>query len=135
MTSAPWISRPPPGTVRLSGGRPFPPGDAAMFTLQTAPQRLCDGIGRRDFLTVGGLGALGLALPATARAAPASPGARLPGFGRARRCVLLFLTGGPPQLDTWDLKPDAPAEIRGELTPIATSVPGIRVSELLPRLA
>src|SRR5262249_20838430 len=56
-------------------------------------------------------------------------------FGRAKRCLLLFLTGGPPQHDTWDLKPDAPAEVRGELKPIATSVPGLRVSELFPRLA
>jgi hypothetical protein len=57
------------------------------------------------------------------------------GFGRAKRCILLFLTGGPPQLDTWDLKPDAPAEVRGELRPIATCVPGIRICELFPRLA
>jgi hypothetical protein len=56
-------------------------------------------------------------------------------FGRARRCILLFLTGGPPQHDTWDPKPDAPAEIRGELRPIATSVAGIQISELFPRLA
>jgi hypothetical protein len=49
--------------------------------------------------------------------------------------VLLFLTGGPPQLDTWDMKPDAPVEIRGELQPIATNVPGIQVSELFSRLA
>jgi hypothetical protein len=56
-------------------------------------------------------------------------------FGRAKRCVLLFLTGGPPQLDTWDPKPDAPEQIRGALKPIATNIPGIQISELLPRLA
>ncbi len=56
-------------------------------------------------------------------------------FGRAKRCLLLFLTGGPPQHDTFDLKPDAPAEIRGELKPIATTVPGVQISELFPRLA
>ncbi|MBX9585399.1 MAG: DUF1501 domain-containing protein [Gemmataceae bacterium] len=82
---------------------------------------------------MGGLGALGLSWPALLRAAPA--GAGDPSFGRARRCVLLFLTGGPPQHDTWDPKPDAPAEIRGELKPIATAVPGIRFSELFPCLA
>jgi hypothetical protein len=86
----------------------------------------CDGVSRRVFLTAAA--ALGLA-----RTAPAGPSPD--GFGRARRCLLLFLTGGPPQLDTWDLKPDAPAEVRGELKPIATNVPGVRVSELLPRLA
>jgi hypothetical protein len=77
---------------------------------------------------------LGLNLPRllAARHAPAH---RPPGFGRARRCLLLFLTGGPPQLDTFDPKPDAPVEIRGELKPIATRAPGLRFSELCPRLA
>jgi hypothetical protein len=77
------------------------------------------------------VGALGLAWPPGAPAAP--PGGH--GFGRARRCVLLFLTGGPPQTDTFDPKPEAPAQVRGELRPIATAVPGVRVSELFPRLA
>src|SRR5262245_20726345 len=104
-----------------------------MLQIQGNPRRLCDGLSRRTFLHVGGLGGLGLALPTLLRAA----GARADGtgFGRAKRCLLLFLTGGPPQLDTWDLKPEAPAEIRGELRPIATAVPGIRVSELFPRTA
>src|SRR5262245_21420987 len=83
------------------------------------------GATRRCFLRAGAAGCL--ALPALLRAAPARP--------RARRCLLLFLTGGPPQHDTFDLKPDAPAEVRGELKPIATNVPGIRISELCPRLA
>ena len=56
-------------------------------------------------------------------------------FGRAKRCLFLFLTGGPPQLDTWDLKPAVPEKIRGELKPIATNVPGTQISELFPRLA
>jgi hypothetical protein len=99
------------------------------------PQRLCDGLARREFLRLGALGGFGLSLPTLWRSTAA---AREPGqgtFGRARRCVLLFLTGGPPQHDTWDLKPQAPAEIRGELQPVATNVPGIRISELFPRLA
>jgi hypothetical protein len=55
--------------------------------------------------------------------------------GRAKACILLFMGGGPPQMDTFDLKPDAPAEVRGEFPPIATSVPGTQISSLLPRLA
>ncbi|HYH69191.1 MAG TPA: DUF1501 domain-containing protein [Urbifossiella sp.] len=87
---------------------------------------------RRGFLRVGAVG--GLALPGLLRAAHA-PTTPAPGFGRARRCVLLFLTGGPPQHDTFDPKPDAPAEVRGELKPIATRAVGLRFSELCPRLA
>ena len=89
---------------------------------------------RRAILRAGGLGAAGLLLVDwfTAKAATHSS---LDGFGRAKRCLLLFLTGGPPQLDTFDLKPEAPAEVRGELRPIATNVPGIRIGELCPRLA
>jgi len=56
-------------------------------------------------------------------------------FGRAKRCLLVFLNGGPSQLDTFDMKPDAPAEIRGELHSIPTNVSGLRVSELLPKMA
>jgi hypothetical protein len=106
-----------------------------MLAIRGAPQRLCDGIQRRDFLRLGAIGSLGLSLPGLLRGTEIrsqTPGAH---FGRARRCLLLFLTGGPPQLDTWDLKPDAPAEYRGELKPIATSVPGIHISELFPHLA
>src|SRR5207237_239690 len=65
------------------------------------------------------------------RAASAPAGER----GRTRSVILVLLTGGPSQLDTLDMKPDAPAEIRGEFQPIATSVPGIHVCEHLPRLA
>lgn len=88
---------------------------------------------RRDFLRLGTIGALSLPeiLRARADQAKHSHG----GFGRARRCVLLFLTGGPPQHDTWDPKPAAPERIRGEFQPIATSVPGIHVCESFPRLA
>jgi hypothetical protein len=96
-------------------------------------QRLCDGLPRRDFLRLGTLGALSSCLSSGVAASAISD--RLPGFGRARRCVLLFLTGGPPQHDTFDPKPDAPAEIRGELQPIATRTAGIRFTELFPRLA
>lgn len=105
-----------------------------MLTIQGKSSLLCDGLRRRDFLQVGGIGSLGLGLPQLLRAAP-NEASNDPFFGRAKRCVLLFLMGGPPQLDTWDLKPHAPAEIRGELRPISTVVPGIQISELFPALA
>src|SRR6516165_12038533 len=106
-----------------------------MLSIQGPRQRLCEGIRRRDFLRLGALGGVGLSLPgllqAVAHTLAPGPG----GFGRARRCVLLFLTGGPPQLDTWDPKPLAAVEYRGELQPIATTVPGIHFSELFPHMA
>jgi hypothetical protein len=85
---------------------------------------------RRDWLRLGGLGAFGLSLPALLRAGESAR--RQPA---ARSCVLFLLHGGPSQLDTWDLKPDAPDNIRGEFKPIATTVPGLRICEHLPRLA
>lgn len=91
---------------------------------------------RREVLRLGGLGMLGLSLPALmdgrARAAPET----LPeAFGRAKSCIFLFMWGGPAQHDTWDLKPDAPVEIRGEFSPISTRVPGIQICEHFPQLA
>src|SRR5438067_6262747 len=100
--------------------------------------RCCDGITRRDLLRIGGLGAAGLMLPDLLRAQGLSkvvPLASSPKFGSAKRCILLFMSGGPPQQDTFDLKPDAPAEIRGEFKPIKTNVPGIEISEMFPKLA
>lgn len=98
--------------------------------------QLCDGFTRREWLRLGGLSCLGLSLPRLLAAAPrqAAPGT-LATFGRAKACILLFLAGGPPQHETFDPKPDAPAEIRGPFHPIATNVPGIRFCELLPRTA
>ena len=105
-----------------------------MLSLTGKTRRLCDGIGRRDFVRVGTIAGLGLSLGDLPAASQPYPGAD-PAFGRAKRCVLLYLMGGPPQHDTWDLKPCAPAEIRGELAPIATGVPGIQISELFPLLS
>jgi hypothetical protein len=90
--------------------------------------RIVLGPTRRCFLQAG---TLGLLAAARTFARPAAE----PGSGRAKRCLLLFLTGGPPQHDTFDPKPDTPAEVRGELKPIATNVPGIRIGELFPQLA
>ena len=101
---------------------------------------------RREILRAGGLGLLGLSLPDLLRGrAAGGQGAALAakpagdtssnGFGRAKSCILLFMWGGPAHQDTWDLKPDAPAEIRGEFKPIATRVPGIQICEHFPQLA
>jgi hypothetical protein len=87
---------------------------------------------RRDLLKVGSLGAIGLGLPELiARRAHAAEDA----FGRAKSCLLMFLEGGPAQHDMWDMKPDAPAEVRGEFRPIASSVAGIDICEHMPLLA
>src|SRR5262245_51845874 len=104
-----------------------------MFRLLGPGPRLCDGLNRREILRIGGLGALGagLNLADLARGADTSRGLMSPGesFGRARSCIVLFLMGGPPQHSTWDPKPDAPAEVRGAFRPIATTVPGLWLSE------
>ena len=98
--------------------------------------RLCDGWRRREILRVGGLGLLGgLDLAGLARGADASRATANAPTGRAKSCIVLFLMGGPPQQSTWDPKPDAPAEVRGEFGPIATKVPGMAISSLLPRTA
>ncbi|MCI0460489.1 MAG: DUF1501 domain-containing protein [Gemmataceae bacterium] len=96
--------------------------------------RHCDGLTRREALRVGALGLGGLTLPGLLRlqdaaASPSRPAAR------ARSVILMFLSGGPSHLDMFDLKPDAPEEIRGTFRPVATNVPGIRISEHLPRTA
>src|SRR6476646_9436223 len=108
-----------------------------MLSVLSRGIRLCDGVTRREALRVGGLGFTGLMwsdlLRARASAAPArKPSGR---FGKARACILDFNYGGQSHLDTFDLKPDAPKEVRGEFRPIATRVPGVSISEHLPRLA
>jgi uncharacterized protein (DUF1501 family) len=85
---------------------------------------------RREFLRAGSLTLFGLGLPGLLKA-KASP----PAGGRAKACIVLFMWGGPAQQDTWDPKPDAPAEFRGEFAAIPTAVPGMRVCEHLPLLA
>lgn len=89
---------------------------------------------RRDLLRVGTASLLGLTLPQllAGRQAAAAEGRS---FGKAKSCILLFMWGGPAHQDTWDLKPDAPAEVRGEFKPIATNVPGIQIGEHFPQLA
>ena len=100
----------------------------------------CSGpsISRREWLRVGGLGALGLTLP-TVLGSPGTTAAGItpavPSFGRAKSCILLFLSGGPPQHETFDPKPDAPVEVRDTFRSIPTRVPGIHFSETLPYTA
>ncbi|HLJ97039.1 MAG TPA: DUF1501 domain-containing protein [Gemmataceae bacterium] len=96
-------------------------------------------VSRRCLLQIGGLGCLGLNLAglfrAEARSAGTTPLTKFARPSRVKSCILLFYYGGPSHLDTWDLKPAAPAEVRGEFRPAATAVPGLRICEHLPHCA
>src|SRR5438309_11351381 len=104
-----------------------------MLTILGRPQRFCDGVSRRSFLKIGAFafGAYHLNLADIARA-EAAHGVT---SSSHKAVINIFLGGGPPHQDMWDLKPDAPAEIRGEFKPIATKVPGIQIGEVFPRIA
>ncbi len=117
-----------------------------MLSIPGSAARLCDGPSRREFIRVGGASMLGLSLPSVlnlqARAAgadgvgaSAAAMAKLPGFGRAKNVILMFLQGGPSHIDLWDPKPDAPENIRGLFKPIATKIPGLFYGEHMPKLA
>ena len=106
-----------------------------MLTIYDGGASLCDGITRREWLRIGSLGAFGLGLQGLVRAREATSADQGSVFGRAKACIVLFLMGGPPQHETWDPKPNAPVEIRGDLKPISSSVPGFQVGELMPRTA
>ncbi|VTS08924.1 DUF1501 domain-containing protein [Tuwongella immobilis] len=92
-------------------------------------------MGRREFLRAGSLSLAGLTLPELLAARQSSPLHARPSRKPAKACILLFMWGGPAHQDTWDLKPDSPAIYRGESKPMATRVPGIQISEHLPKLA
>src|SRR4051794_36116091 len=98
---------------------------SARYCCESVPKSIW---GRRDFLRVGSLSLLGLSL---------ADYFRLEAAGQAadRSCILIWLSGGPPHQDLWDMKPDAPADFRGTYKPISTNVPGIRIGELLPNTA
>jgi hypothetical protein len=102
-----------------------------MLTILSQPRRVCSGLTRRELLQAGGAGLLGLSLPKVLAAEAVQPARR----GRAKSVIFLFLFGGPSQLETFDLKPDAPSGIRGNFRPIASRTPGLRICEHLPRLA
>lgn len=99
-----------------------------MLTIWGPGRRYCDGVTRRQFLKVGAFGA-GLTLAHMLRAAGNTP------KPRPKSAIMIYLPGGPPHLDLYDLKPEAPVEVRGDFRPIATRVAGVRISELLPRQA
>ncbi len=104
-----------------------------MLTIYGKPEKrsgFCDGVNRRDFLRIGGMVMGGLTLPQLLRAESQS------GIGRSHKAVInIFLPGGPPHQDMWDIKVDAPSEIRGEFEAIRTSVSGIEICELFPKIA
>src|SRR5271154_3373507 len=105
-----------------------------MLTLLGKPLSMCDGISRRSFLQIGALSFGGASLSLAdifrteARAADATR-------SRPKSVINIFLGGGPPHQDMWDIKTEAPSEIRGEFKPIATNVTGIQIGETFPRIA
>lgn len=106
-----------------------------MLRVLGSPKRLCDGMTRRDLMHVGAAGLFGLNLAEWATAAAPAAATAGPGFGRAKSCILIYLYGAPSQIETFDPKPDAPSDIRGELGCIPSILPGLNVCEGLPRLA
>ncbi|RLT11342.1 MAG: DUF1501 domain-containing protein [Planctomycetota bacterium] len=113
-----------------------------MLRVLSHPRRLCTGLTRRDLLQAGGLGVAGLGLDTllSNETAQAASGPRVQGelsnsFGKAKRCIVLFLYGSPSQLETFDMKPNAPVEIRGTMQPIPSALPGLDVCEHLPHMA
>ncbi|WP_439630073.1 DUF1501 domain-containing protein [Gemmata sp.] len=100
-----------------------------MLTVPGPAARFCDGVSRRSFLRAGSLGLGGLTLPGLMRAEAAA------GTGTQKSVIMVYLSGGLAHQDTFDLKPHAPAEVRGEFKPISTNVPGVQFGEHLPKLA
>ncbi len=102
-----------------------------MLTIYGQRQRLCDGVSRRSFLKIGGfaLGAVGGVSLADLLRAESASGRKSP----HKAVINIFLGGGPPHQDMWEIKTEAPAEIRGEFKPIATNVPGIQIGEVFPQ--
>ena len=106
-----------------------------MLSFEHAGPRLCDGLPRREWLRIGLLGGVGAAASVVRPAAAAASMEGVAGFRKAKRVIMLFMLGGPPQHETWDPKPDAPEEIRGPFQPIASATPGLHVCELMPKTA
>lgn len=108
-----------------------------MLRIHGTSRKLCDGVSRRELLTIGGLSALGMGAANLVGAAGAQGSEARSGtsFGKAKACILIFPYGSPSSHETFDPKPDAPAEIQGEMKAITTSVPGLQICDHLPRLA
>src|SRR5262252_1061923 len=103
-----------------------------MLDLFTGRTSDCTGLSRRSFLRVGGLSVLGLTLPGFLRLREAAAAAA-PGKDRKNvNCILLWMQGGPSHHDTFDPKPDAPAEVRGEFKTIKTTLSSVQIAEHLP---
>ena len=105
-----------------------------MLRILGSKELIRDGLTRRDLLQVTALAPLGASIAKVTQAA-SRPDSIASGFGKAKRCLLLYLWGSPSQLDTLDPKPNAPSEVRGEFNSIATALPGVRIGEILPRTA
>ncbi len=97
--------------------------------------RFCDGLTRRDFLHAGAIAPLGLTLAGYLRAQEEASKATGKRNDNDVNCIMLFLVGGPSQIDTFDPKPKAPAEVRGPFSPIPTKASGIQISEIFPKAA
>ena len=108
-----------------------------MINLLGNRKSLCDGLTRRDLLQIGGIGAWGLTAAGLAQTgrAESTTAAEAAGFGKAKRCIFIYLFGAAPQHETFDPKPDAAAEVQGELKAISTSVSGVSIGEGLPQTA
>lgn len=116
----------------ILGSETAPITDDLMLRIQGTQKKLCDGLNRRDFLHVGGIGSFGLSLAnlATLRAETPSDAA----FGKAKSCILLFPYGSPSSHETFDPKPAMP-DVQGEMKSMATAVPGLHICDRLPRMA
>src|SRR5215471_16419629 len=105
---------------------------STMWSIVGKPNQTCDGVSRRTMLQVGTLTGAGLALPDLLKLRASAAGSEAP---KQRSAILVYLPGGPSHIESFDPKPEAQAEIRGPFSPIATSVPGVQISETLPQLA
>ena len=111
-----------------------------MLRIPDSFERNCDGVTRRTFMHVGALGFGGLTLPEILAAEAASGTRKTSSIDSGKvlshkAVIMVYLPGGPPQMDTFDMKPDSPSEVRGDFDPIDTNVPGIQICELMPRTA
>src|SRR5436309_361400 len=111
-------------------------GGIVMLKVGQGVIRNCQGLSRRELLQAGGLGLLGLSLADVLQAEEARKASPRPAKRRGETaCIFIFLEGGPSQLETFDPKPNAPDDVRGPFGPVATSVPGTQICELLPEMA
>ncbi|MFT5522480.1 MAG: hypothetical protein ACI9G1_002762 [Pirellulaceae bacterium] len=113
------------------------PVNIMLRVVSNSGSRMCDGINRRRFIEIGSLGTLGMTLPGllASESAAADGSGRTTSHRSKRSVILIWQHGGPSQLDTFDMKPDAPTEVRGPYRPIASSLPGLNVGELCPEQA